>query len=406
MVSSLSKYFSSVGAKRLSQVETDPRTSHQHELNGISGFKNILGLNQLKFKAKFIYLSDDEETIIENIGDLTWYDARENHATRTEYRLYYSDNEVIPNSSPGDLIVVARTGTNTAAVFVAQKGSTSEKQLLWLFDLDEVGNKFIIKDLTEEKSDIGFAGRYIISSLGIEIEEIATNYIEDLQKLFGSNFPSTKIFSEYARSTVKHMSVVEAPDETLIAWLEKEELLFRTLEAVIVKERLKKGFGKDGTDVDEFISFSLSVQNRRKSRAGHSFENHLDVIFKEFKITNCKGCLTERNNKPDFLFPGKNYYHDNVFNVELLTMLGVKTTAKDRWRQVLSEADKISHKHLITLEPSISKNQTDEMIAKNLQLVIPASIIPSYNNEQQSQIINLADFIKYVAKKQELIFKY
>lgn len=36
--------------------------------------------------------------------------------------------------------------------------------------------------------------------------------------------------------------------------------------------RLKAGFGENGEDVDAFISFSLSVQNRRKSRVGHAFE--------------------------------------------------------------------------------------------------------------------------------------
>jgi len=387
MANSLSKYFSSVGAKRLSRVEVDPKTSHQHELNGISEFKAIFGLDTISFSTKFIYLSDDEDGIFENTGHLKWYDARENHATRTEYRLYYSDNQVIPSSNEGDLIIVVRTGDNDATVIVTSRGSTSEEQLLWLFNLSEIENKFIVKDLTNEKGDIGFAG----------------NYIEDLIKTFGMNFPSTQAFSKYARDTVKDVSIVEAPDETLIAWLEQEELLFRTLETVIVKERLKTGFGKDGTDVDEFISFSLSVQNRRKSRAGHSFENHLAVIFDSFKLNFSKGKLTERNNKPDFLFPGYNYYHDKSFETKLLTMLGVKTTAKDRWRQVLSEADKIPNKHLITLEPSISKNQTEEMRAQHLQLVIPKSIIPTYQKEQQEQIINLTDFIKEVSIKQSLI---
>jgi len=399
MANSLSSYFTSIGAKRLSKVEIDPNTSHQHELNGIAGFKEIFGLERIDFQAKFIYLSDNEDEIFENDAKLNWYDARENHATRTEYRLYYSDNQVIPFASEGDLIIVGRTGADNAVVLVASKDSTSEKQLLWLFNLSEVKNKFIVKDLSSDKSDIGFAGRYIVSSLGIEIEEPETDDLKKLIDLYGKKFPPTNVFSAYARSTIKDVSIIDAPDETLIKWLEREELLFRTLENVIVKEKLETGFGKDKTDVDEFISFSLSVQNRRKSRAGHSFENHLAVIFEGNKISFDKGEVTERNNKPDFLFP-KKAYHNTSINIELLTMLGVKTTAKDRWRQVLSEADKITNKHLITLEPSISKNQTDEMIAQKLQLVIPKSIIPTYQKEQQEQIISLADFIKYVSKKQ------
>ena len=43
-----------------------------------------------------------------------------------------------------------------------------------------------------------------------------------------------------------------------------------------------KGFAAgDGVNVDGFIGFSLSVQNRRKSRAGYSLENHLAQIFED-----------------------------------------------------------------------------------------------------------------------------
>ena len=177
-------------------------------------------------------------------------------------------------------------------------------------------------------------------------------------------------------------------------------ILFKTLEKVIVKEQLLKGFGVDGTDVDEFIKLLLSIQNRRKSRAGFSFEHNLAVLFVENNIKYSHGAVTERNNKPDFIFPDIQRYHASDFNATLLTMLGVKTTAKDRWRQVLSESLKVPNKHLITLEPSISKNQTEEMLAHNLQLVIPKSIIPSYSIEQQTQLISVKEFIGLVLNKQ------
>ena len=59
--------------------------------------------------------------------------------------------------------------------------------------------------------------------------------------------------------------------------------------------------------------------------------------------------------------PGIDEYRQEGVPTELLTFLGEKTSCKDRWRQVLSEADRITNKHLLTLEPGISKNQTDEM---------------------------------------------
>ncbi len=399
MSNSLSKYFSGIAAKRLSQVEIKP-TSNQHEFNGITEMKEIFGTEKFNFKGKFILLTENEDKIIDADGSLTWYDAREKHATRTEYRLYYTTNDVIQNSAVGDLVIIARTGKKSLAVIIAPANSTSERQLLWLFGLTEVENKFIVKDLSEEKSSLGFAGKYIMSSLGFEMEE-KENYLDLVLKKFGKKFPTTNEFSEFARSTLKQCSPFEAPDDTLLTWMEREELLFRALEKYIVEERLQKGFGKKGTDVDEFIQFSLSVQNRRKSRAGYAFENHLSKIFDAHKINYSHGKITELNKKPDFVFPDIKKYHDAGFDIALLAMLGVKTSAKDRWRQVLSEAAKIKQKHLITLEPSISKNQTDEMISENLQLIIPEGIFNTYSEDQQNKIISLSDFIAKVTENQK-----
>lgn len=403
MPSPLSQYFTGIGAKRLSEVEVSLDISNQHEFNGIAEFKNIFGTDRINFDGHFIYLTDDEDQIIEDSGLLTWYDARENHPTRTEYRLYYSTSPVIDIAVAGDLVVIGRTGENKLAVIIAPQGSTSEQQLLWLFGLEEVGPRFVIRDFTEQDTQLNFAGQYIITSLGFEVPDTAPDFLEELINRFGEKFPTTAEFSAYARSTVTDVSPTEEPDNTLMVWLEREELLFKTLEKHIVALKLQEGFGAQGTDVDDFISFSLSVQNRRKSRAGFAFENHLAHIFNACEIQYSKGVKTERNNKPDFLFPGIDYYHNADFSTQLLTMLGVKTSAKERWRQVLAEADRINNKHLITLEPAISRNQTDEMIAQNLQLVLPQALMETYTEEQQTSLITLSDFIGIVRKKQRQI---
>ena len=115
--------------------------------------------------------------------------------------------------------------------------------------------------------------------------------------------------------------------------------------------------------------------------------------------TNAKQ-LRKKRNGPDFLFPGECEYHDSAFEVTLLTMLGVKRTCKDRWRQVLAEAHKISEKHLLTLEPAISEKQTSEMQNERLQLVVPDSIQPSYTSEQQSWLMDVHGFIEFVKGRQ------
>lgn len=401
MASPLSDYFTGVGIKRLSQVEVQPDLSNQHEFNGINDFKSIFGSEKKRFNAKFIYLSDDEDAVFEDNGILTWYDARENHASRTEFRLYYSTNEVLSSAKFNDLLVVGQTDADHLIIIVAPQYSTSEKQLLWLFGMQDTGSKFQVKDFTDDKKDIGYAGRYILSSLGIEPEETAEDFLEGLLSRFGHKFPTTREFSEYSRSTIKDVFPIDAPDQTLMSWMEREELLFKTLENVIVKEQLKKGFGADGTEVDEFIKLSLSIQNRRKSRAGFSFEHNLAVLFTINDVKYSHGAVTERNNKPDFIFPSIENYHNSTYDTGLLTMLGVKTTAKDRWRQVLAEAIRIPNKHLITLEPAISRNQTEEMKANNLQLIIPDPLNSTYSADQQTDLLNIKDFLALVKRKQK-----
>ena len=82
------------------------------------------------------------------------------------------------------------------------------------------------------------------------------------------------------------------------------------------------------------------------------------------------------------------------------------TTAKDRWRQVLEEADKIDRKHLITLEGAISENQTNEMISRQLQLVVPKEIHATYSEKQQSWLYSVEDFLGLVKERQKFADGY
>ncbi len=110
--------------------------------------------------------------------------------------------------------------------------------------------------------------------------------------------------------------------------------------------------------------------------------------------------MTENRAKPDFIFPGISRYHDPEFPATHLTMLGVKSTCKDRWRQVLSEAKRIDNKHLFTLEPGISENQTAEMAENKLTLVLPKSLHDSYKPAQKAGLMELSDFIGLARNRQ------
>src|SRR3546814_18189987 len=115
----------------------------------------------------------------------------------------------------------------------------------------------------------------------------------------------------------------------------------------------------------------------------------MEVVFKTQNIRYKRTATTENKSKPDFLLPGQEEYYDPAFNPLLLTMLAVKSTCKDRWRQVLAEADKIDDKHLLTLEPRIRANQTSEMQDKRLQVVVHRPIHETYNHKKQAWLYDI-----------------
>lgn len=400
----LSEYFEGVAAKRLSAVEADGTRSNQHEYNATKNMLSFIGrpTERTRMPARFIYLTDDDPEPIVEDAFLTLYDSRKDQPLRSaEYRFYFPTTTVSLNTAEGDLLVIAKRRDGGLLVVIAENGSSIARQIEWLFGFSDLAHPgFSVKsELETEQDRIAFASRFILENIGIVVETSAETYLDAMLEKFKGKFPTTREFSAYARSTLKDLNPQEDQDQVLMAWMEREEILFRTLERYLIADRLSKGFDDD---VDGFLSFSLSVQNRRKSRVGLALENHLELLFIECGIQYTRTAATENKAKPDFIFPNIAAYHDPAFDPLRLTMLGVKSTCKDRWRQVLAEADRIDHKHLLTLETSISTHQTDEMQAKNLQLVLPRDLHQTYTPKQQSWLMDIASFTALASKRQTL----
>jgi hypothetical protein len=395
----LSRYFDEVAAKRLSAVEIRPSDSNQHEFNGVQQLKQMLGKRRKTFDARFIYLGEDEDKYATFDGWLTWYDAREYHPTRSEHRLYYPSSPVTEAAHKGDLLVIGKRSDGTLLVIIAAAGSTSENQVMWLFGLEltDSGHFSVVEIQDARDVPVDLAAKFVLDQMGIEIEP-EDKYLDLILSKFPKGFPSTAVFSAFARGMLADVSPLDDPDSTLTAWMDREEVLFRTLERHLVADRISKGFGRN---VDSFIEFSLSIQNRRKSRAGFALENHLEQILRAHRLRYARGALTEGRSRPDFLFPGKREYHDTAFPTDRLRMLGAKSSCKERWTQVLREADRIKAKHLLTLEPGISESQTAEMQRSQLQLVLPRSIHATYSPRQRDWLMDVSGFISSIKSIQD-----
>ncbi|MDT0633330.1 type II restriction endonuclease [Spectribacter hydrogenooxidans] len=400
----LDQSFLGVMAKQLSAVEANRASSNQHEFNGTTLMKRHLGLARRELDARFIYIGRKEDEQLTVDAQVTWYDARENDPNRTEHRLYFHDNPIMDQAGEGDVLIMALRHDASLVLLIVDRQSEQMSDVLWLFGIPGHDLQGSLGDIYPEDVDQASEAlfNHIAEELGLGFAPAAGDqWLDLLLDRFGPHFPTTRELSALALETLQgDIDAVTDPDSAIIALIDREEALFRQLERHIVIRHLAEHAAEWQEDVDAFVSYSLGIHNRRKSRAGHALENHIEWLLLENTIRFDRGATTEGRSKPDFLFPGESEYHDPHFEPARLSMLGVKTTCKDRWRQVLNEAARIPDKHLLTLQPGISSHQTDEMRDARLSLVVPQSLHANYETSRSDWLLSVDQFIHVVRDRE------
>jgi hypothetical protein len=393
MTLSLASLFTSVAAKQLARVDLPKRASHQHELNGSSRLRAFFGTRRTEGVLHW-HLFREEEEPARDEGKYTFYDPRLKsfaETGRSEWRMYYS-GEFPSRANAGDLLVLVRTTAGDVHAMIFEESSSWNRAAKVLFEVEDSLKFHIFNEETLDRRALEFVATHILGELGFELpstpahEAIAARELER----GGERFPTSARMAELARELV-------APDPndadaTLLQWLEAEERIFRAIEKVIVERRLASGFA----NVDEFVAYSLSVHNRRKSRMGLALQNHLAHLFRLNGIPFTAQAFTENRKKPDFLFPGEAAYRDLNYDANRLAMLAAKSSCKERWTQVLTEADRIPVKHLCTLETAISEAQTEEMARQGIVLVLPAALHATYSPRQRARLMTVQAFLEHV----------
>lgn len=311
--------------------------------------------------------------------------------TRNEYRItrFGRNFPFLQDENVGDLLIIAKFTEEDYAGYVL---SSDE-------DIDEFFAYFnLAPDETNKLIDIDGS---------VKPDEKIAQLLQSFVAQF-NNFPETRQMAQGARDCynnaygIAENALRNKPDEVLLNWVDTEYRLFKCMEEKVYADVISKPFGS----IEAFVQTANEVLNRRKSRAGKSLEHHLADIFTHNELVFEEQAITEDNKKPDFLFPNGECYHNMQFPADDLIVLGAKTTCKDRWRQVLTEADRVDVKYLFTLQQGISKNQLKEMHDSRLTLVVPHKYIASFPQEYQSEISDLKRFISLVRQKQEHLPKH
>lgn len=328
----------------------------------------------LKGENKDKYVTIKWQDDFETDSRFIWY----GRGTRSEYRItrFGKGFPFLSDQYLGDLFVLVKVNLDFYLGFIIS-GDEQIEGFLSAFSMSPADTNAMINKKSVQTLD-----------------ELFINYLASLEV----DFPTTYELAKTSREIylkIKQDKKLSSADRAIIEWLDIEYQLFKTIESDRYKEIISKPF----QSVDQLIKCANTMLNRRKSRAGKSLEHHLEALFNYYEIPHTAQARTEGNKKPDFIFPSENDYHDSTFPPELLTFLGAKTTCKDRWRQILNEADRIENKHLLTLQQGISKNQLQEMEQNKVTLVVPKDYVSSFPLEFRPKILNLELFLKMVFEK-------
>lgn len=304
--------------------------------------------------------------------------------TRNEYRItrFGRGFPFLDDEYMGDLFILVKV--------------TEDEYLGYILDNDEDIEAFLSAFNLSPASTNRLIDKTSSTQHTKSLEDLFEKYISGLEVEFPSTLEiATKSREFYYDSSGNKKDAIKNPDKELISWIEVEYKLFKFIE----KDRYKSLISTPIGSVDKLVEVSNTILNRRKSRAGKSLEHHLSEIFTLNELLFTGQCVTEGNKKPDFIFPGKESYDNSKFPEEKLVFLGAKTTCKDRWRQILNEADRIEHKHLFTLQQGISQNQLKEMYDNKVTLVVPKEYIHTFPKEYREKIMSLNEFIQFVKER-------
>lgn len=306
--------------------------------------------------------------------------------TRNEYRLtrFGRGFPFLEEDNVGDLLIIVKKEDKYYEAFVL---SSDE-------DIEEFFNAFGIS--ATETNGI------LPKTTELTAEERLLILFKQFIERLTVDFPPTIDLATGARDIffeafgLKRDIVLEKPDTEIINWIRTEFDLFKAIENDRYGAIIRNPF----PTVDELIKTANTILNRRKSRSGKSLEHHLSEIFNTWELAYTSQAVTEGKKKPDFIFPNIETYFSEPVGSDKLVFLGAKTTCKDRWRQIVGEADRIPQKHLFTLQQGISGNQLKEMKSAGVTLVVPKPYLTSFPKEHRNEIWTLDKFVKHVGSTQ------
>jgi EcoRII C terminal/Restriction endonuclease EcoRII, N-terminal len=311
---------------------------------------------------------------------ITWYGDK----SRSEYRLtrFGRDFPFLNEDVVGDLLVLIPKSLDDFLAYVLDYDD----------DIEEMQTALGVEAFTSW----GIYQKGIPQQVESEDECIDRRIREFSSAL--TAFPTGEVFSETTRrilqDCLKRFQQLRA-DDALVRCYKTEYQVFQSVERLLCQNEVTRLF----KNVDDFLRTAASIMNRRKARAGRSFENHVEHLLAQAQIPHKMRPSLGAHGKPDILIPDETAYYDKTWPDEKLFIVGLKTTCKDRWRQVLNEGHRIPTKYILTLQQGITNAQLKEMQTAGVTLVVPQSLHKNFPLARRADILSVETFIQTVRQR-------
>lgn len=128
----------------------------------------------------------------------------------------------------------------------------------------------------------------------------------------------------------------------------------------------------------------LSASQQRKSRAGYSYEHHIEAMLAGGDIPFEKQVIIASRKRPDFILPSLAVFQKPDDHDHPGLILSAKTTLRERWKQVEREKGK-QELFLTTVDENVAGNAIEDMASFGVYLVIPESLKVSATSEYEGQ---------------------
>jgi hypothetical protein len=378
-----------VAVKRLALVEVAPNASHQHELNATI-LRRALEIEDARVSGALtiaFYTEDGQPPVFEETT-YTLYDSRENQPKRSsEHRLYYASPLVARMARPGDLLVVYRGEGESLRAVIARTGTVAERDLVRALLADEKPALKRFLQATPPPADYEAGAELASALIPLSATPVVTRDLAALineSKTFrtaldAGSLPSAREMARAAQAIAARMHQdATTADDFLVDALDAESALFGEIEQQLGDRALKGLVDRSELSFRRVLEFAMKYHQARKSRRGQSLQNHFAALLDREAISYSAQSVTEGKERPDFIMPGEREYHEPGFPTRNLRMVACKSRTRERWGQVLKEADRVEEKYLLSVDEDITDDAIRSMSQNRIRIFIPKATLDKH----------------------------